>query len=412
MNIDVFEVAVAGNCVAMDCMYRQIVQTTGSYYKVTISSVNDGGVGPESNPVQVGVGVGLPLLIICIALMWAALLGFNHFTKKRQGRYLPGAAENQGTESNAHRKLDDPSTDNVIALTHSNENVTKSRDGCTQSIDGAKLDSLQKTTEVTVQTSFTEHGTIENEKLTTIMQKRIKPVVPLFMVDDTNGFVLEMNKDKVIANAVEDSTCSDQHWYMYVLSPNTNGLQMYIIVTRNGKKALQWNGSALTVNPCDCEDEQQQWTMNTDSFIEPQSKEKPWSMKIKVYPVSIFPVHIRNIQSGSVLELTTKETDVECNPPSEQRSEYHQWHLEFVKGNGGKIFKIISKKNGKALQTIVPLRPADILVPNWSLGKAACFDVSVTSQLNSTIVSEMGVMAGVAASATGVMAGVVPQLLE
>ena len=64
------------------------------------------------------------------------------------------------------------------------------------------------------------------------------------------------------------------------------------------------------------------------------------------------------------------------------------------------------------LQTIVPLRPADILVPNWSLGKAACFDVSVTSQLNSTIVSEMGVMAGVVALATGVMAGVVPQLLE
>ena len=51
-----------------------------------------------------------------------------------------------------------------------------------------------------------------------------------------------------------------------------------------------------------------------------------------------------------MLELTTKETDVECNPPSEQRSEYQQWHLEFVKGNGGKIFKIISKKNGKALQ--------------------------------------------------------------
>ena len=43
----------------------------------------------------VGVGVGLPLLIICIALMWAALLGFNHFSKKRQGRYQPGAAENQ-----------------------------------------------------------------------------------------------------------------------------------------------------------------------------------------------------------------------------------------------------------------------------------------------------------------------------
>ena len=50
-----------------------------------------------------------------------------------------------------------------------------------------------------------------------------------------------------------------------------------------------------------------------------------------------------------MLELMAKETDVECNPPSKQRSEYQQWHLEFVKGLGGKIFKIISKKNGKAL---------------------------------------------------------------
>ena len=91
----------------------------------------------------VGVGVGLPLLIICIALMWAALLGFNHFSKKRQGRYRAAKAEEADV-------------------------------GYGQSIDGAKLDSLQKTTEVTVQTSFTEHGTIENEKRTTIMQKRIK----------------------------------------------------------------------------------------------------------------------------------------------------------------------------------------------------------------------------------------------
>ena len=65
----------------------------------------------------------------------------------------------------------------AIALNHSNENETTLReadDGCSQSIDGAKLDPQQKTTEVTVQTSFTEHGTIENEKRTTIMQKRIK----------------------------------------------------------------------------------------------------------------------------------------------------------------------------------------------------------------------------------------------
>ena len=53
-----------------------------------------------------------------------------------------------------------------------------------------------------------------------------------------------------------------------------------------------------------------------------------------------------------MLELTAKETDVEFNPPSEQRSEYQQWHIKYVKGLGVKIhiFKIISKKNGKALQ--------------------------------------------------------------
>ena len=46
------EASVQGSCVGVSCMYSQIVQTTGSYYTVTISSVNDGGVGPQSDPVQ------------------------------------------------------------------------------------------------------------------------------------------------------------------------------------------------------------------------------------------------------------------------------------------------------------------------------------------------------------------------
>ena len=45
-------------------------------------------------------------------------------------------------------------------------------------------------------------------------------------------------------------------------------------------------------------------------------------------------------------------------------------------------------------------RPADILIPNWSLGKPAAFDLSVTSPLNSNILLETGIGAGQAARAT------------
>ena len=77
-----------------------------------------------------------------------------------------------------------------------------------------------------------------------------------------------------------------------------------------------------------------------------------------------------------MLELTTEETDVEFNPPNEQRSEYQQWHLEFVKRSGGQIFNIISKKNGKALQMIgdeVKMADCDnqIVEQHWT--KNECF---------------------------------------
>ena len=42
-------------------------------------------------------------------------------------------------------------------------------------------------------------------------------------------------------------------------------------------------------------------------------------------------------------------------------------------------------------------RPADVLVPNWSLGKPAAFDHTITSPLNPSILSEAGVTAGSAA---------------
>ena len=44
--------------------------------------------------------------------------------------------------------------------------------------------------------------------------------------------------------------------------------------------------------------------------------------------------------------------------------------------------------------------PADILVPNWSLGKPAAFDLSVTSPLNSNVLLEAGLAAGQAARGT------------
>ena len=39
-------------------------------------------------------------------------------------------------------------------------------------------------------------------------------------------------------------------------------------------------------------------------------------------------------------------------------------------------------------------RPADVLVANWSFGKRAAFDLTVTSPLNPSILSEAGVTAG------------------
>ena len=44
-------------------------------------------------------------------------------------------------------------------------------------------------------------------------------------------------------------------------------------------------------------------------------------------------------------------------------------------------------------------RPADVLVPNWVLGKPAAFDLSVTSMLNAQIFQEACVTAGSAALA-------------
>ena len=45
-------------------------------------------------------------------------------------------------------------------------------------------------------------------------------------------------------------------------------------------------------------------------------------------------------------------------------------------------------------------RPADILLPNWFLGRTAALDVPITSPLNPVILLEAGVSATAAAQAT------------
>ena len=40
------------SCLGSDCVYNQNVKTTGALYTVTMASINVGGVGPWSNPVQ------------------------------------------------------------------------------------------------------------------------------------------------------------------------------------------------------------------------------------------------------------------------------------------------------------------------------------------------------------------------
>ena len=40
------------SCLGSDCVYNQNVKTTGALYTVTMASINGGGVGPWSDPVQ------------------------------------------------------------------------------------------------------------------------------------------------------------------------------------------------------------------------------------------------------------------------------------------------------------------------------------------------------------------------
>ena len=51
-------------------------------------------------------------------------------------------------------------------------------------------------------------------------------------------------------------------------------------------------------------------------------------------------------------------------------------------------------------KTTATLALQTAIVPNWSMGKLAAFDLSVTSLLNSNVLLEVGLAAGQAARAT------------
>ena len=61
---------------------------------------------------------------------------------------------------------------------------------------------------------------------------------------------------------------------------------------------------------------------------------------------------------------------------------------------------VVQVEMGNNLTNHSHTRPADLLVPNWVLGKAAAFDLSVTSPLNPTTLLEASVTTGVAALTT------------
>ena len=70
---------------------------------------------------------------------------------------------------------------------------------------------------------------------------------------------------------------------------------------------------------------------------------------------------------------------------------FFKWCIHVVTNNNN---------NSNNLTNHSHTRPADLLVPNWVLGKAAAFDLSVTSPLNPTTLLEASVTTGVAALTT------------
>ena len=99
----------------------------------------------------------------------------------------------------------------------------------------------------------------------------------MLKVLDGDDHVLEVvDGDGVIDNADRDPTYLSQHWNVYPLHIDYKEEEIFVILSRKGQKALQWDGTNFTkliVKPFDYSDEAQQWTWDGEFFISPK-KEK------------------------------------------------------------------------------------------------------------------------------------------
>ena len=75
--------------------------------------------------------------------------------------------------------------------------------------------------------------------------------------------------DGVIDND-RDPTHMSQHWNLYPLHIDNKEEEIFVILSRKGQKALQWDGTRLIVKPYDSSDEAQQWTWDGEFFNSPK----------------------------------------------------------------------------------------------------------------------------------------------
>ena len=88
---------------------------------------------------------------------------------------------------------------------------------------------------------------------------------------DGDKHVLEVvDGDGVIDNVDRDPTHLSQHWNVYPLNIDNKDEEIFVILSRKGQKALQWDGTKLTIKPFDYSDEAQQWTWDGEFFNSPK----------------------------------------------------------------------------------------------------------------------------------------------
>ena len=108
-------------------------------------------------------------------------------------------------------------------------------------------------------------------------------MVPMCLVDEEDGSVLEISDGKVIFNPNMDFTNLSQYWYIY---PDNQRDEAFTIVSSKEEKALlpDDNVSELLVKQCDSEEDTAQWK-SENGFLVVKTK---WYMKnkrFKVYPM-------------------------------------------------------------------------------------------------------------------------------